>query len=269
MNDQPLMPPPETPDEEAWENAMQETTRHFIYPPTPDIAGQVRIRLKRPSRSPVRAWRLAAAALVALLVFSMAVPEVRAFVLEVLRIGAVQIFFVEPTQTSNYAASETLSLTGTPDPTPSASALDLPGETTLVDAEAQSGNRILLPAYPADLGAPDHVYLERLGGWVVTLAWMQPDDPAEVRLILQILNPDGIGVKYYPWDNTNQESTRVHDSQAIWLTDVHEIFYHSDDREVSRLIDTNVLIWEQDRLTYRLETDLTIEEAVRIAESLG
>jgi hypothetical protein len=29
-----------------------------------------------------------------------------------------------------------------------------------------------------------------------------------------------------------------------------------------------VLIWEENQITYRLETDLPLEEAVRIAESL-
>jgi hypothetical protein len=35
-----------------------------------------------------------------------------------------------------------------------------------------------------------------------------------------------------------------------------------------RLIKGHVLIWEQEEITYRLETDLPLEEAVRVAESL-
>jgi hypothetical protein len=35
-----------------------------------------------------------------------------------------------------------------------------------------------------------------------------------------------------------------------------------------RLIDGNVLIWENNQITYRLETNLELDEAVRIAESL-
>jgi hypothetical protein len=36
-----------------------------------------------------------------------------------------------------------------------------------------------------------------------------------------------------------------------------------------RLVSGHVLIWEEDGLTYRLETDLSMEEAVAIAESLA
>jgi hypothetical protein len=38
--------------------------------------------------------------------------------------------------------------------------------------------------------------------------------------------------------------------------------------DLRRLIDGRVLIWEQGSITYRLETDLEMDEAVKIAESL-
>jgi hypothetical protein len=34
------------------------------------------------------------------------------------------------------------------------------------------------------------------------------------------------------------------------------------------LIDGHVLIWAEDNLSYRLESDLPLEEAIRIAESI-
>jgi hypothetical protein len=34
------------------------------------------------------------------------------------------------------------------------------------------------------------------------------------------------------------------------------------------MIDGHVLIWKEGGLTYRLETDLTLEEALKIAQSL-
>jgi hypothetical protein len=40
------------------------------------------------------------------------------------------------------------------------------------------------------------------------------------------------------------------------------------DLQYRRMIDGQVLIWEGDGITYRLETDLSLEEAIRIAESL-
>lgn len=274
MSDQPLIPPPEVPDEEVWESAVRETARHLNYPPTPDIAGRVRGRLHSGGRRPVRAWRMAAA-VVALLVFAMAVPEVRAVVLEVLRIGVVRIFMVEPTVTPTMMPT---SLPSTPTMTPRPtftptypileSVFDLPGETTLADAEAQLGDPILLPTYPWNLGSPDHVFAQRVNAVIVTLVWMQPDDPTAVRLVMQILDERAMGIKYYPWGEANQQATWVYNHPAIWLTDVHEIFYIGGDSEFSRLVDQNVLVWEQDGLTYRLETDLPLDQAVRMAESL-
>jgi hypothetical protein len=35
-----------------------------------------------------------------------------------------------------------------------------------------------------------------------------------------------------------------------------------------RLVEGNVLIWFENGLTYRLESDLSLEETVRVAESL-
>ena len=38
MNNQPILTPPEMPDENKWETAVQDRARQFAYPPTPDIA---------------------------------------------------------------------------------------------------------------------------------------------------------------------------------------------------------------------------------------
>ena len=65
------------PDEsiEQWEIAVQDHARHFAYPPTPDIAGSVRIRLNPKARSRVqRGLRLAVTVLLALIIATLAVP---------------------------------------------------------------------------------------------------------------------------------------------------------------------------------------------------
>jgi hypothetical protein len=279
MNDQPLIPPPDMPDEEVLETAVQQTARHFTYPPTPDIAAAVRGRLRPPMRRPNPVWRAAAAVIVALLVLVLAVPQTRALVLEVLRVGVVRIFMIEPTITPTPALSPTAPTptgrpTRTPQPTVTPdylvldSVFDLSGETTLADAALQFGQPILLPAYPARLGAPDRVYAQDMDGIIVTLVWTQPDDPTEALLVLQILDAETLGIKYYPWGASNQEATWVNNHPAVWLTAVHEIFYYSRRSAFSRLINKNVLIWEQDGITYRLETDQSMEQAIPIAQSL-
>jgi hypothetical protein len=39
--------------------------------------------------------------------------------------------------------------------------------------------------------------------------------------------------------------------------------------ELKRLIDGHVLIWTEGDITFRLETDLSVEEAIQVAESLA
>jgi len=214
-------------------------------------------------------------------VVTLVVPQTRAFVLEVLRVGVVRIFFGEPTETPTFAPTETSFTSGVPEgtgaphptPVPSftsvASPLDLPGETTLTDAERQLGSPILLPTYPANLGSPDHVYAQLIGeGVVVTIVWMKPDAPEQVDLLLQLLNERAIAAKYFPWESSNQQEVQVNGRPAIWLSDVHQIYFYGTNGDISRIVDKDVLVWAVEPLTYRLETDLPLEEAIRVAESL-
>jgi hypothetical protein len=256
--------------DERWEAHIHDTARTFRYPPTPDIAAGVRTQTDLRHSSPYR--RLAWVAAVTLLVMSalLTVPEVRAVVLEVLRIGGITIFLSEPTATptitpapTETGVARTLRPTITPfvEPTPVSSVLDLPGETTL-DA-ARNAVRFDI-ALPPDFGEPDRVFLQDLGGGVVTLVWLDTD--GEVELALQILDERTVGSKYEPYD---YRQTRVNGQTAYWLTGEHLLaFYLGPDSDFLRIVQSSVLIWEQDNITYRLETNTTLEEAVRIAESL-
>jgi hypothetical protein len=276
MNDQPNLIPPEQPDEqtEKWESAVRDTAHHFVYPPTPDIAASLRARQKQPARRGLsQGLRWAVAALLALAVVTMAVPQTRAFVLEALRVGVVRIFYGEltPTFTPTITATRPLSARPTPLPpfTPVISPLDLPGKTTLVDAEQQLGLPILLPTYPANLGNPDHAFAEVIGdGLVVTLVWLKPDDPTQTNVLLQMLNERAVASKYFPWEASNQQEVQVHGRRAFWLTDVHRLYFYETTGDISRIVDKDVLLWTIGALTYRLETDLPLEEAIRIAESM-
>jgi hypothetical protein len=250
------------------ESSVQDSARAFSYPPTPDIASAVRNRLTRNHPSHYR--RLAWVAAVALLVMAalLAVPEARAVVQEILRVGGIQIFLVEPTATitPTPVPSRTPRPTLAPEPTPVTSVLDLPGETTLDEVRNQVSFDVLLPTYPEDLGTPDRIFLQDLGGDVVTLVWLEPENPGQSRLALQILDERVVGSKLEPNDF---EMVSVDNRTAYWLTGEHVLaFYESSASDFIRIINDNVLIWEVDRITYRLETDAMLEEAVRIAESL-
>ena len=243
----------------------------FPYPATPDLAGSIQqITQSAPTgRIPSR---LAWAALVLVIVASvlLAVPPVRAAVLEVLRFGAVRIFLIEPTPvptlpppTDGHAARPMA--TPRPTPTPLASLLDLAGETTLAEAEAQVDFPIRLPGYPPDLGPPDQVFLQDFDGPLLVLVWLAPGQPARVRLSLHQLGPGTFAGKGAP---TVIEETSVNDKPALWLEGEHLLTLRNGNFGPRRLVYGHVLLWAEDQITYRLETDLTLEEAVRVAESV-
>jgi hypothetical protein len=265
--------PPIIPDGERdaqWEVEVRRTASTFAYPPTPDIAGKVRPRLstRQMSRNMRVARVLAAVLLIALVLGALiSVPAVRAKLQEILHIGAITIFVGEPSPTPPPSA-----VSPTPTPVPPGvltSVLQLPGETTLADAESQLGRAITLPTYPADLGQPDHVYVQGVDFPLVTLAWLVPGTDDQVRMSLQIVSSAANGAKYEPYRVVD---TQVNGRRAMWFENPHQLTFYTDigapDEPLTRIIDTHVLVWEADRLTYRLETDLSMEDAVRVAESI-
>ncbi|HBY92721.1 MAG TPA: hypothetical protein DEP84_01965, partial [Chloroflexi bacterium] len=156
-----------------------------------------------------------------------------------------------------------------PSPTLSRSVLNLAGETTLAAAEAKAGFPVLLPIYPPDLGPPDRVYFQDLGGPAVILVWLVPESEDEVRMSLYALGEDVFGAKSQP--EVIQETT-VNGQRALWVRGPHILQFRDRQGrtvyEPRRLVEGNVLVWVQDQITYRLESHLSLKEAVRVAESL-
>ncbi|MBC8171816.1 MAG: hypothetical protein H7X77_09085 [Anaerolineae bacterium] len=264
------LPPPDAQNEQ-WENDVRDTAREFSYPPTPNIAAGVRRQQQPRPMQTGRRLRWAAAILLLVMTAALTVPEVRAWVLEIIRIGAIQIVPVEPTATPTMPT-----ITRTPtrqsaplsDATPllMTSVLELSGATTLAAARETMPFAFLVPTYPADLGEPDQVFVNDWGGEVVTLVWLRPDDPTQVWLTLEALNASVIGTKYYP--QGEEERVQVNGQRSYWLTDVHGVNYFTRNQHIERRITQSVLIWIVEGITYRLETDFALAEAVRVAESL-
>ncbi len=152
-------------------------------------------------------------------------------------------------------------------PIPLASLLDLAGKTTLAEAQSKAHFPILLPAYPQGVGLPDAVFLQDLGAQVLVLVWMDPEQPDRIRFSLHELEPGGYSLeKYQP--QVLKYST-INGLPAIWTTGPYMVMLRNDNIDLRRLIEGHVLIWTMEgEITYRLETDLALEEAVRIAESL-
>ena len=193
----------------------------------------------------------------------LAVPPVRAHILEFLQVGAVRIFLGEPV--------EGPALTRVPDGSSPAQALIpslqiIAGEIDLQTAQEQVPFPIPLPGYPADLGEPDLVFLQDMAGPFLVLVWMDPCLPDQVRLSLHLIGPGSYALgKSMP---RTVEMTRVNGQPAVWAEGLYILTMMNGGVENYRLLDGHVLIWEESGLTYRLETDLSMEEAIRIAESL-
>ena len=232
------------------------------YPPTPPIAASVRRLLSRRRFAPVvqqrvrvivRAVALATAAFVVVLLIS---PDAR---------EAVARFFGLETVRIERLATPIPTATTQPDAQP---ALDLAGQTTLADARARSRFEVRLPGYPPDIGLPQRVYVQEFG--------REYNHAQQVILVyanFAVFEARGIVYQKSIDSGTVVEEVTVDGRDALWLSGaVHMIQVRDASGQVSvdfvRFVGGNVLAWEAGGVTYRIETKLTLEEALKIAESI-
>jgi len=201
-------------------------------------------------------------AVILFLLLLLSVPEVRAAIARFFQLGAV-IIQVEPTTpTPTVPNAPTLA----PTPTLIASLRDLSGRVTLEEATAKAGFPVRLPRYPDDLGQPDSVFLQYVDGQLVVLVWMDKQNPNRIRLSLHIL---GKGARVYKEQPKIIENTTVNGTLALWVVGDHLVSVQSGKQwTMRRLITGRVLIWVDGDVTYRLESDLPLDETRKIAESI-
>lgn len=240
---------------EAW---VRRAAREFPYPPTPNLAPRARA-----ARAPRLRLAYAVAIVLALLAGLLAVPQVRAGLVEFLQIGVIRIFLTEPSATPTQAGQ-------TPQPTPTLlpSLLQLAGRNTLEEARARAPFPIRLPSHPADLGQPDHVFLQDLDGAAVVLVWIHDERPERVRLSLHLLVSDAVVKKGIKGPVETIAFTEVNGQEAIVAEGPYILQMQNGNWDFRRLVEGRVLIWTEGDVTYRLESDLPLEEMVLIAESL-
>lgn len=263
---------------ESWENHLRAAAQGLPYPPTPDIAGAVRQKLAAVPKGGAR-WRVAlvtATIVLALLAGLLSVPAVRAAVIEFLQIGAIRIILPERTSTP----TPTLSIAPMPErtplptqtrpPSPTPQDLialdDLQGETSLEAAIQKASFTLQLPAYPAELGQPDRVFVQDMGGAMVILVWTETGNPEKAELILyEIASGSWAGEKTML---TTLARTQVNGQEAAWAEGPYMLNLANGNTDMRRLIAGHVLIWVENGVTYRLESNLEIDKAIKIAESL-
>jgi hypothetical protein len=141
---------------------------------------------------------------------------------------------------------------------------------TLAEAQEAVSFSIVRPDYPEGIGAPDAAYLHRSGdATAVTLVWPQPENPEQIWFTLtQIqLSEFEFALKW-----AREEDVReffLNGQRAIWIQGPHRIQLVNPEIVSTIRMASNVLIWTAREMTYRIEGDLDLDEAISIAESLA
>lgn len=258
--------------QELFEKQLVSIAKGMKYPRTPNLAGRVMGRL-RPSASPQLVSRRFVWSLTAILILFaslMLIPPARAAILEFIEIGIVRIFRAEPTPVTppqQEFPSTMVPVTATPLSAPLIPILErLAGEMSLDEAQQLVKYPILLPSYPPDLGPPDRVFVQDADGNMTILIWVNPEEPTQVLMSLHLIPPGSWAVD--KMEPVRVQETTVNDQRAIWAVGPYPVRFSNGNLDFVRLINGHVLIWTAGEMTYRLETELTMEEAVKAAESL-
>ena len=271
--------------QELFEKQLVSIAKGLDYPRTPDIAGSVMQRLQgfpsprvsggRDAGRPGFVSRKLAWSLTAFLVLFlslMLIPPARAAILEFIQIGIVRIFRAEPTQvTPPQQQFPSTLMPGTATPALTSQPLipileRLAGERSLESARALVDYPILLPSYPPELGQPDRVFVQDADGDLTILLWIDPEHPTQVQMSLHMIPPGSWAVE--KMDPVLVQETTVNGERAIWAIGPYPIRFSNGDLDFVRLVDGHVLIWTDGEITYRLETELDLDEAIKVAESL-
>jgi hypothetical protein len=187
-----------------------------------------------------RRWPLAAAIALVAIAVAFGVPQSRASILHFFHIGRVHVRVVD---TLPPARERPLSA-------------GLGKRVSLQEARADFPD-LLLPA------AATVPALYRAPGNVLSLVFIHDGEPL---LLSELVGGGGVYLKKLAAGSTHIEGVRVGDAHGLWLSGSPHVFFTP--RRSSRLAG-NVLLWESNSTTYRLEgRKLGKSEAVAIAESL-
>lgn len=255
-----------TEDDQAFQERIRGLARSMQYPETPDIAGRATVPARKRARWGAARRPLlwaASAALLLVVVLILTVPAARAAVGQVIRLGVVRILLGAEAPTNTPELGLIVPTARSAETWGPGGAIDIAGETSLEDATTTLPFPLRLPTHPPGLGRPDRVFLQGQPAAGVVLVWT--DSTGQPELALFELTE---GVAVSKLDPTAVATATVDGAQALWTTGPYLVEIEGGRLEARRLIDGHVLIWTEGALTYRLEGDLPLAEAIRIAKSL-
>jgi hypothetical protein len=246
------------------ERELVDLAANLDYPPTPDLAHNLRRRLEaRPGRRLITRRRL-----------------VLAFALLLVAVGAALV--VPPART---AILEWLGLKGaavehvvTLPEIPASGDLALGERVALDEARRRVEFAIVVPEL---LGPPDEVYVaDDVPGGRASLVW-GPDEELErsphtgVGLLLVEFSGelDPALIEKLTGPGTPVEPVALGGAPGLWIEgEPHVVLYHDaqgEVREDTLRLAGNALLWERGDLLLRLEADLSKAQALEIARSMG
>ncbi len=239
------------------ERDLRDLGTALAYPPTPELEGPVLARLAQRRSRPLQLaprLALAAAAIVAIAAVTVVVvPPAREAVADLLGIGRVQVEVVAELP-------------------PVAADLQLGREVSLAEARAAAATPVPVPA---ELGAPDAAYVAPDG--IVTLAWApRPGLPdvagSGVGALLSVLAEPGVIIPKQITVDTEPRSVVVAGEPGLFLEGgPHVVFLEPRPGgavETRGRLAGNTLLWQRGDATLRLEADVDLPTALRIAESI-
>ncbi|HEX5149353.1 MAG TPA: hypothetical protein VFW02_09750 [Candidatus Limnocylindrales bacterium] len=254
----------------------------------PDLAAVVRARIESmppleprvgtlPARWLDRTWRPARRALILALVALLALAALAGAV--GLGLPGLRLILGEPPVTPPPTLAPTVRPSA-PAPAGLGASMGLgealdPSDTASWSARA--GFEISLPADPA-IGPPKAAYIDEDRGGQITLLWPAgPDAPATSEREVGLLLSEFVGAVdrgFYTkaiGAGTVIEPVRVDGHPGYWISgEPHVLFWDGPSGFVDdqRRWVGDVLIWSDGPITFRLESALGREEAIRIAESV-
>ncbi|MGZ8694342.1 MAG: hypothetical protein ACXWYS_02755 [Gaiellaceae bacterium] len=229
----------------------------FEFPPTPSLADAVVERL--PAAPPSTRRRRVAPAVVALAACALLLA-----LSDGARSAAADLFDLVPGISIEHG-----------DPLPAASPLlvserDFGRRVSLDEAARLAGFDLRLPR---GLPPPAAVYLDRAAGVAaVTAVWgagryaaavvLTQWHPARLMFRKLVLSPD-----------TLVDAVEVDGTRGLWIRgQEHEVFYRGADgrsRRGAPVLVGNVLAWERGGIVYRMEANVDLDRAVRLASLHG
>ncbi|HJR95025.1 MAG TPA: hypothetical protein VJ807_06270 [Gaiellaceae bacterium] len=228
--------------------------RELDVPEAPDVASRVLAEIGQAARRPFRRRRLvlalAALALAALLA-TLAIPDARSALLRFLDIGGARIELVD----------------------------DLPQVAGPAELELVLGKRVTLAEARSEAGfalleleeEPDGVFLGDRD-----TVWFLYGTPDAVRLLVSqtpnVRIDEPFVLKKLARAGTRVEGASVRGSRAYFLSGEPHVVMLLDElgQEIpeSLRLARDVLLWEERGRTVRLEGDLTLDEALELADSM-